>query len=330
MSVTRNALVVGGSGFIGMHLLRALKQDGRYAKVVSVDIAPPSERIDGVVYETHDARRSLPLHLADPQTDIYNLPALRTFPGHPDDEYFETNLGTTERVIELAEAAGARTIVFTSTMSVYATGDERKTEDSPIDPGNAYGASKVQGEAAHREWLARSPDRKLVICRPAVIFGYLDNGNFTRLANALRRRYFVFVGRKDTIKSAGYVGDLVDSFLFALDTMEKTGEREILYNFAYPERLTIGRIVQAFCKVGGYHEPRLVVPPKILGLAALPFEALNAVGIENPIHRKRLQKLYEGTNIIPQWLEDNRFEFRTDIESALAEWKAESSGGRFV
>jgi nucleoside-diphosphate-sugar epimerase len=328
--MAKNALVVGGSGFIGMHLLRLLARDGRYGRIVSLDISQPPERLTGVDYVIHDARQPIPRDLADAETEIFNLPALRTFPGHPDEEYFETNVGTTRRIIDLAEASGAPAIVFTSTMSVYATGDERKTECSPVEPGNAYGASKVEGEALHREWLAGDPARRLVICRPAVIFGYRDNGNFTRLANALRRRYFVFVGRKDTIKSAGYVTDLADSLLFALDRVERTGEREVLYNFAYPERLTIERIVDAFCKVGGYHRPRIVLSPGLLALAALPFEWLDKLGLHNPIHRKRLEKLYSGTNIVPTWLEANGFHFRTDIESALAEWKADSGGDRFV
>lgn len=327
--MAKNALIIGGSGFIGMHTLRALKRDGRYAKVVSVDITEPRERIDGFDYIIHDCRTTLPTTLADADTQIYNLPALRTFPGHPDADYFETNYGTSERIIDLAEAVGAKTIIFTSTMSVYATGDAPKTENSPIDPGNAYGASKVKGEALHRQWLAAAAGRQLVICRPAVIFGYRDAGNFTRLANALRGRYFAFVGRKDTIKSAGYVTDLADSFLFVLDKLNQTSKSEILYNFSYPERLSIERIVSAFCEVGGYHRPRLILPPWFLALAALPFEALNGIGIRNPIHRKRLTKLYDSTNIVPKWLEDNKFPFRTNIVSALSEWRDECRGKFF-
>jgi GlcNAc-P-P-Und epimerase len=321
-----NALVIGGSGFIGMHLLRALKLDGRFERVVSIDIATPFETIDGFEYLTCDARLPLPESIADQDTVIFNLPALRTFPGHAEHEYFETNLGTTERVIELARAAGSQTLLFTSTMSVYATGESVKTEDSPIDPTNAYGLSKAQAEAIHTRWLEECGSRRLIICRPAVIFGFRDNGNFTRLANALRGGYFVFVGRKDTIKSAGSVTDLVKSFLFALDH----SHRAITYNFAYRERLTIAEIVEAFCKVGGFGRPVLTLPGWLLAVAALPFEALNAVGLRNPIHRQRLKKLYESTNIVPAWLEKNEFEYGTTLETALREWRDESADGRFI
>jgi nucleoside-diphosphate-sugar epimerase len=320
-----HALVVGGNGFIGRHLLRQLLADGRFARIDSVDLTPPAEPLDGIVHHALDARRPLPETLAGPETMIFNLAALRTFPGHPDADYFDTNVGTTRSVIALAEAGGARIIVFTSTMSVYATGDEPKTETSPIAPCNAYGASKVEAENLHRQWLARHPEARLIICRPAVIFGYGDNGNFTRLATALRRGYFAYAGRRDTIKSAGYVGDLNRSMLFALDR----NEREIVYNFAYPHRYTLEEIVSDFCAVGGFRKPRLTLPLGLLNAAAIPFEMLDRLGLRNPVHRKRIVKLTESTNIVPRWLEEEGFRFQTDLRSALAAWLAESPEGTF-
>lgn len=319
------ALVIGGSGFIGMHCLRLLTGRGTYERIISVDLIEPHERLAGVEYKVHDARNPLPEEWSDKDTVIYNLAALRTYPGHADAEYLATNVGTTERVIELARKTGVQTILFTSTMSVYPTGNSRHAEDSRIAPDNIYGASKLVAEEHHQTWLAEDPSRRLVVCRPAVIFGFRDNGNFTRLSNALKRRYFVFAGGQTVIKSAGYVGDLAESFEFALGHRQLSETGCIVYNFAYPERLTIGEIVAAFCKVCGYPKPLLTLPRPLLEVLALPFEGLNAIGVKNPIHRKRIGKLCEATDILPQWLQDEGFEFSTNLETALAQWQAECS-----
>lgn len=319
-------IVLGGSGFIGRHLLRHLADTGRHDRIVSLDIAEPEFRDPRVEYHLVDLREAIPLQFGAPGATLYNLVALRNFPGHAEHEYYDTNVVSVQRAIDLAEQTGITRQVFTSTMSVYGPGEDPKTETSPLAPVNPYGNSKRIGEILNAGWLSRGADRRLVTCRPAVIFGYRDNGNFTRLANMLRRGMFVFVGRSDTVKSSGYVGDLVNSFTFCLDRPE----REITYNFAYPDTYTIADVVAAFSKVGGFPGARGTLPSGLLLAAAVPFEVANATGIRNSIHRDRLRKLYQSTNIVPQWLVDNGFEFRTDLESALQTWKAESPDGRFI
>lgn len=319
-------IVTGGSGFIGTHLLRHLVESGRHEQILSLDIAPPHERLDGVRYETVDLRDPIDPTFGVSGATIYHLAALRNFPGHEDQEYYDTNVVSTQRIIDFAETSRAKTIVFTSTMSIYGPGEDAKTEKSLLAPVNPYGASKRICELLNAGWLQRNPDCQLITCRPAVIFGYRDDGNFTRLAKALQKRYFVYVARKTTIKSNGYVGDLVRSFTFCLDRPE----REILYNFAYPVDHTIEDIVEAFRNVGGFSAPFGTLPLGLLNLAAIPFEVLNAIGLKNPVHRDRIRKLCESTNIVPMWLTENGFRFETDIEAALTIWRKESPDGTFV
>ncbi len=84
------------------------------------------------------------------------------------------------------------------------------------EPVSDYGRSKLLAEGIHRQWLAGEAARRLVIARPAVIFGQGEGGNFTRLAKALRKGTFVYPGRKDTIKCCGYVGEIVRSMDHAM------------------------------------------------------------------------------------------------------------------
>jgi len=318
------AIVLGGSGFIGTHLTRHLSQRKVHQEILSLDKNPPHERIPGVIYATADLTAPIPTHYGSGGATIYNLVAERDYPSHQDATYYNVNVISTQRAIDFAESTNAKTIVFTSTMSVYGDDEQPKTEGSSLSPGNPYGNSKRICEILHQSWLRRTENTQLIICRPAVIFGHYDRGNYTRLASALRRGFFVFVGRKDTIKSAGYVGDLVRSFTFCVGRPE----REIVYNFSYPRAYTIAEITDALCRVGGFKKPRLVLPLFALNLAALPFEAIDRVGLRNPIHRDRLVKLYKSTHIVPSWLTDKGFEFETDLELALAKW-ADASQSRF-
>src|SRR5690606_6148915 len=136
-----------------------------------------------------------------PDPLIYNFAAVHTTPGHEDWEYYWTNVRGAIEVCRFAERVGASRLFFTSTMSVYGPQEEPVDEDTVPRPVNAYGKSKLLAERIHEDWQAARPDRRLVVVRPAVIFGEGEGGNFTRLAGLLRRGLFVYPGRRDTIKA---------------------------------------------------------------------------------------------------------------------------------
>jgi GlcNAc-P-P-Und epimerase len=99
----------------------------------------------------------------------------------------------------------------------------------------------------------------------------------------------------------------------------------LTYNFCYNERYTISEICNAFCAVAGYKIPRITCPTWLMNLAALPFEALQKVGVNTGINRERIKKLWHSTNIVPKRLLENGFVFKHDINSSLRDWKRMSS-----
>jgi nucleoside-diphosphate-sugar epimerase len=318
---SRNALVFGGSGFIGTHLVRRLAAEGQH--VVSVDIRPPRERLDGVSYLHGDVRD---LSAFDPGMRIdriYNLAAVHTTPGHPAHEYYETNILGATAIAALARRLGIREIVFTSSISVYGPGEETKREDTPPAPESPYGWSKYMAERIQRDWLEEDEGRRLVICRPAVIFGPGEGGNFTRMAKLLKKGFFIYPGRKDTIKACFYVEDLLDALEFAA----RQPERFVLFNGCYPDRYTLEEIVETFRAQHMRGAKTFLVPRGVVTLAATLLRPFSVMGLG--IHPDRVMKLVRSTDVVPVWLETAGRAAEGRLPSAIERWNAQSSG-RFV
>lgn len=317
----RHFLVLGGSGFIGTHLVRRLAEEGN--RVVSVDIKPPRERLDGVVYLHGDVRDLKDFDPGMRIDRIYNFAAVHTTPGHPDHEYYETNVLGATSVTALARRLDIREITFTSSISVYGPGEETKSEDTPPAPETPYGWSKFMAERIQRAWMDEDERRRLVICRPAVIFGPGEGGNFTRMAKLLKKGLFIYPGRKDTIKACFYVGDLLD----AMEYSAQRQERFVLFNACYPDRYTLEEIVETFRERHMRGAKTFLVPRGVVTFIATVLRPFSVMGLG--IHPDRVTKLVRSTDVVPGWLEAVGRATKGKLPSALDRWNTDS-GGRFV
>lgn len=314
-------IVFGGSGFIGTHLIRRLVAEGH--PVVSVDLKPQRETLGGVDYRVGDVRDLRTLHVDGPIDRIYNFAAVHTTPGHPTHEYYETNILGALEVTRFAGEHAVKEIVFTSSISVYGPSEEMKTEQTPPAPTSAYGYSKLIAERVHTQWLEASSDRKLTVVRPAVVFGAGEGGNFTRLASLLKKGFFIYPGRKDTIKACIYVEDLLDAIEFARNRPEPF----ILFNGAYPQRYTLQQIVETMI-VSHFPKAKTVLFPKAIVLAAARLLRVLDV-FHMGIHPDRVIKLVRSTDVYPAWLVSQGQDYPEAIETAVDRW-AKESDERFV
>ena len=120
----QRVLVTGASGFIGTQLVRRLAAAG--ADIVGLDLKAPREVVPGVRHVIGDVRDLSNINLQG-LDHIFNLAAIHTTPGHPDNEYYDTNVNGALEVVRLAEREQAKHITFTSSISVYGPSEERKT-----------------------------------------------------------------------------------------------------------------------------------------------------------------------------------------------------------
>jgi nucleoside-diphosphate-sugar epimerase len=313
------AVIFGGSGFFGTHIARHLAAQPEISRIVIADIVEPRQLVEKAEYARVDVREPIALEIG-PEPVVYNLAAIHTTPGHEDWEYFWTNVSGAIEVCRFAGRAGARRMVFTSSIAVYGPQETKVDETTEPRPVGPYGSSKLQAEKIHEDWQRADPARRLVVVRPAVTFGEGEQGNFTRLAALLRRGLFVYPVRRDAIKACAPVERLPS----CIDYMAALDEPVIRFNYAYPERTTTEEINRAFCEAAGFAMPRLVVPGWFVNAAALGFEVLGGLGIRTPINRARVQKLVHSTNVYPAELVARGWAFGLTLPEALRRWKEAS------
>lgn len=307
----QSILVTGSSGFIGTHLVRRLV--ALDAQVVALDLKVPREELPTVCYVRGDIRNLGQLDI--PKIDrIFNLAAVHTTPGHPDQEYYDTNIWGAIEAVKLAERDAVAHITFTSSISIYGPSEEKKIETSAPAPVSAYGKSKLMAEEIHRGWLKQADGRKLTIVRPAVVFGAGEGGNFARMAALLKKGLFVFPGRRDTIKSCIYVEDLLDLVLAAGSTTEAYE----LLNGSYLECPTLETIVTTlrdnyFPKAKLYDVPKSVVMGTANTLATFK-------GLGLGIHPDRVTKLVRSTYVYPKWAESHGILSEKTLRAGVDDW----------
>ncbi|MFY0626301.1 MAG: NAD-dependent epimerase/dehydratase family protein [Reichenbachiella sp.] len=301
-------VIFGGAGFIGEHYRIFLKE--KNVMVISVDI----KQSDNAVIS--DVRKKIEINEAFSSSDIIiNLAAIHRTPGHPDFEYFETNIKGAEFVCEFANRTGIKNILFTSSIAPYGASEEHKTEETLPTPNTPYGISKLTAEYIHREWSANDLGKRLMILRPGVVFGKGENGNFTRLNAAISKGLFFYPGRKDTKKAAIYVKDLVK---ISWDLFHKQTNQVELFNFAYEPSYSIEDIVKVVSSVTGKKTPRLLVNGRLLLFVAsiLKFLGLGKLGI----HPARVKKLMTSTNISGKKLKSAIGNYGYTLKEAIQDW----------
>jgi GlcNAc-P-P-Und epimerase len=322
----RKCVIFGGTGFIGSHLAQLLINDHLCDQVILADINPIRSDFQfdpaKVQYVHLDVRTSIDQwQLPDDVVLVANFAAVHREPGHERHEYFDTNIPGAENVCAWASKVGCKNIVFTSSIAPYGPSEDLKTEETTPTPETAYGESKLEAEHIHMAWQQTDSERNLVIVRPGVVFGPGERGNVTRLVQATLRRYFFYMGNRNTRKAGCYVKELVQSMIWALKRSEENNGF-YLYNCGMPQPPTIEDYVNTTVKVAGVSRYVPSIPFEVLYSIAFVIELITKpFGIKQPISPVRVRKLVRSNNIVPMKLTRDQYQYRYTLEQAMQDWR---------
>jgi UDP-glucose 4-epimerase len=255
MSTKRIAIVTGGAGFIGSHMVDLLLERGFSVRVIDNFSGGHAANLH------HHEGNS---HLVVDHRDIRDLVAddklfsgaslVFHFAGIGDivpsiekpTEYMDVNVQGTARVLEGARWAGVDKFVYAASSSCYGLAETPTTESHPIMPQYPYALSKNQGEQAVFHWhqVYGLPVNAVRIfnaygtrVRTTGAYGAVF-GVF--LKQKLAGKPFTVVGDGTQTRDFLYVTDVARAFLAAGET-ERTGQ---VFNIGAGDPKPVNRLVE--------------------------------------------------------------------------------------
>jgi len=310
-----NILVTGGAGYIGSHTCVELLKAGHEVIVFDNFCNSSPESVARVQQITG---RSLALVKGDIRNRDQLESVLREFKcdavihfaglkavGESVEKplmYYDNNVVGTVRLLEAMEATGVKTIVFSSSATVY--GDPQYlplTESHPLSASNPYGRSKIVIEDMLRDYHRAHPDWKIALLRYFNPVGAHESGMIGEDPGGIPNNLMpyvaqVAVGRREKLSIWGgdyptpdgtgvrdfiHVVDLATGHLAALQAL--TGPQCFAVNLGTGNGYSVLDVVKAYEKAAGKPIPYTIAarrPGDIASCYADPAEARRKLGWE--------------------------------------------------
>jgi UDP-glucose 4-epimerase len=267
-------LITGGAGYIGSHVLRQLHERGEQLIVLdnlSTGFRSAVAECRLVIGDTGDRELVERVLREQGVTTVMHFAAHTVVPESVANplKYYGNNTCSTRNLLHCCQAAGVKKFVFSSTAAVYGipTGGVA-AEDSPTQPINPYGTSKLMSEWMLRD-LAAATDLKYVVLRYFNVAGSDPGGRIgqstvngtllTKVAceTAVGKRPHVAIFGTDYPTADGtgvrdyiHVEDLAAAHLRALDYLRSGGESKTL-NCGYGHGYSVREVISTVDRVHG-------------------------------------------------------------------------------
>jgi nucleoside-diphosphate-sugar epimerase len=323
-------LITGGTGFIGSRLALRCLAEGHAVAVLGQENTDAeaanrqyleAQGADVIAASVTDRER---MFAVMPGIElVYHLAAAQHEANVPDQHFWEVNVTGTQNLLDASVKSGVKRFIHGSTIGVYGSASSGIIdEQTPRQPDNIYGETKLEGE---QRVLLQRDHLPVVIVRISETYGPGDY-RLLKLFKAIQKRVFLMIGHGQNIHHLIYIDDLVAGLTLAATMVDAVGETFVL---AGKETLTTDEMVATIAAQLGTHIPKWRAPlPLLQAVATVMEKSLPPLGIQPPLHRRRLDffrksfvmspaKACNLLGFAPQW------HFRDGVR-ATAQWYAET------
>lgn len=272
-------LVVGGAGYIGSNAVKELIRQGNNVVVLDALYTGHKKAIDtkakfyqGDITDKFLVSQILRTEKIDA---VMHFAAYSLVPESVKNplKYYDNNVSGMIALLEAMNDAGVRYLIFSSSAATYGVPKKLPiTEDSPLDPINPYGETKMMMEKI-MHWADKAYGIKSIALRYFNVAGASDDGktgedhapethlipNILKSALVGDRKLTIFgndYNTKDGTNVRDYVQvtDLIDAHILALAYLVSTNKSDV-FNLGTAQGYSNLEILQAARKVTGIDIP---------------------------------------------------------------------------
>ncbi|HET8622373.1 MAG TPA: NAD-dependent epimerase/dehydratase family protein [Gemmatimonadales bacterium] len=307
--------MTGATGFVGSHLVEALRQDGhhvaalvrnpvRAANLAGLDV----EHVPGNLGDPESVARAV--RGRDVIFHVAGLIAARS-----EAEYLLANRDGTRAVARAAELARVDRLIYVSSMAAAgpAVRGRPLTGTEPAAPVTAYGRSKLEGERVIRECRLRWS-----IVRPPVVYGPRDR-EVLKVFQLARVGLAPVFGDGTQELSAVHAADLARALIATAGAPATIGGT---YYACHPEIVTSGGFVRAVARAAGKRVTMIRIPLAIGRLAlAGTGAAARIAGRATLLNADKANEFFQAawTGDAGPLTRDSGWQARYDLASGLAD-----------
>jgi len=292
-------LVTGGAGFIGRHLVSALRAQGRRVRVLvrHADAASSLAEIgaEPIVGDLLDP--AAVVRAASGVRAVFHLAGQLFVPGLKPEDYSRLHVDATIALLKASAAANRLDFfVLCSTTGVHGpTGALPAREDDPGHPQNAYEVTKAAAERAAAD-VARDEKVPLVIARPGLVYGPCDR-HLLGWFRAIRGGYYRVIGPGRNRLHPIYVDDVVRALLLCASAARPACRA---YHLVGSRAVTMNELSDAIGAAVGRKVPRIHLPAPLAFALGAVLEALPVPRRVLPLTRSRVRfmlqnRAYDGS-----------------------------------
>ena len=202
-------------------------------------------------------------------------------------DYERVNVQGTARLLAALERmpVGPAALVHISTVLVYGcSGGHMLDESTPLGAVDTYGRSKVRAEEMVREWGHRTGISVTILRLPMVV-SEPPNGNVAALMNAIRRGYYVRIGRGLARRSMVRADDVAA-------IIERAAGVAGTFNLTDGYHPGISELEDALARYVGRQQPVRAIPLPLARAIATVGDGINVlVGRRFPLDTAAVKKL---------------------------------------